>query len=230
MTMQMILKGRDGCVLASDRQMVDQQATRTSMQTEKIIDLPAHRVVYMVSGDVCALRAANDFADCVKDDRFGMDDIGRSLRELCDNRCRLENEDLISRHTTLQDHSRTLLVLFYGVSPAQVWKAAVGKTSNAYPMTQRFARGGAGSNTAWFFLEKYHDPNKSVAQLLPLAVHTLLMGKALDATLINGIQLFAYYFGAENLSPVDELDDFIAKSRELDQYLAAQLTARPGVQ
>lgn len=40
MTMQMILKARGGYLLASDRQMVDEQATRTALHTEKIIDLP----------------------------------------------------------------------------------------------------------------------------------------------------------------------------------------------
>jgi hypothetical protein len=230
MTMQMILKARDGYLLASDRQMIDEQATRTAMHTEKIIDLPAQRVAYMASGDECALRAANDLADAVKDARFKMDDIGRSLRELSDNRWQRENESLASRHTTLQDYNRTLLVLFYGLSPAQVWQVAVGRTSNAYPVVRGFARGGAGTNTAWFFINKYHDSGKSVAELLPLAVHTLLMGKALDSTLIDGVQVLAYYSGAESLRPIVDLKDSLAKSREVDEYFAAHLLARPSVQ
>jgi len=225
MTMQMILKTRDGYLLASDRQMVDEQATRTAMHTEKIVDLPAQRVTYMASGDECALRAANDFADLVKDQRFNMDDIGRSLRDICDNRWQRENEYLASRHTTLPDYSRTLLVLFYGLSPAQVWQVAVGRTSNAYQMARGFARGGAGTNTAWFFLNRYHDASKSVAELLPLAVHTLLMGKALDSTLIDGVQVVAYYSGAEGLNPIVDLKDTVSKSREVDEYLAARLLA-----
>lgn len=223
--MQMILKTRDGYLLASDRQMVDEQATRTAMHTEKIVDLPAQRVTYMASGDECALRAANDFADLVKDQRFNMDDIGRSLRDICDNRWQRENEYLASRHTTLPDYSRTLLVLFYGLSPAQVWQVAVGRTSNAYQMARGFARGGAGTNTAWFFLNRYHDASKSVAELLPLAVHTLLMGKALDSTLIDGVQVVAYYSGAEGLNPIVDLKDTVSKSREVDEYLAARLLA-----
>jgi hypothetical protein len=46
-------------------------------------------------------------------------------------------------------------------------------------------------------------------------------------TLIDGIQVLAYYSGAESLSPIVDLRDDLAKSREVDEYVATHLFARP---
>lgn len=223
MTMQMILKAKDGYLLASDRQMVDEQATRTAMHTQKIVDLPTERVVYMASGDECALKVANDFGDSVKSGQFNTGDVSKFLRDIAQHRWQQESEYLASRYTTLPDYARTLLVLFYGLSPAQAWQVAIGKTSNAYPMVRGFIRGGAGTNTAWFFLNKYHDSGKSIAELIPLAIHTLLMGKALDGTLIDGVQTLAYVSGTDRIVPLDDLEKPTAKSKEVDEYIARRL-------
>jgi hypothetical protein len=228
MTMQMILKARDGYLLASDQKLVDEQLTRTAMYTEKMVDLPKHKVIYMVAGDECAIKTADDLGDAIKDGQFNFSDIGRSLRDLCDKRWKLEDEYLRAKGTNLQQHNRTLLALFYGICPAQVWKTAIQSTSNAYPLTAGFAKGGAVSNTAWFFLNRYHNTNRSITDLLPLAVHTLSMGSALDPVLIGGFQVFAYYTGADKLVPIIEVGKLEAISHDVDQYLVGRLTSATG--
>jgi len=158
MTMQMIVKGSDGYVIASDRQMVDDQDTRTTLHTGKIFQLKEQKVLCMSAGDECAIRAAYDFLDTVKAQPFDEDktETDRRLRELCDARWKKEKEILEARNTTLQEYNRSLLVFFYGFPDAQAWRIKIKQNSVSQWLDRGFLRGGAAGNTAWFFLQRYY--------------------------------------------------------------------------
>src|SRR6266404_3895963 len=228
MTMQMIVKASDGYVIASDRQMVDEQETRTNMQTEKILHLAQQKVLCMAAGDECAIRAANDCMDAARNRRFDADqtETDRLLRELCDARWKQEKGYLEARGTTLREYNRTILVLFYGLTPPLAWRVTIRENSLTYPLVSGFIRGGASGNTAWFFLNRYYRREMSVRDLLPLVVHTLSMGHELERILIDGHQVWSYYNETATLAPIsdEDLERYKASSATIDSYLRQQFT------
>ena len=228
MTMQMIVRASDGYVIASDRQMVDEQETRTTLQTEKILNLPQQKTVCMAAGDECAIRAAHDCIDAARNQRFNADqtEAERLLRELCDMRWKKEKEELEARGTSLPESNRTILVLFYGLTPARAWRVAIRKESVPFPLASGFIRGGASGNTAWFFLNRYYRREMSVDDLLPLVIHTLSMGHELESILIDGHQIFVYRDGTNELTPITDLALLLEKSKRIDHYLRQQFLVK----
>lgn len=227
MTMQMIMKGSDGYVIASDRQMVDEQDTRTTLHTGKIFHLKERGVLCMSAGDECAIRAAYDFLESVKSRSFDEDktETDERLRGLCDARVKKEKEMLQARKTTLPEYNRSLLIFLYGLPDAQAWRVTIKDNSVAHWLDRGFIRGGAAGNLAWFFLQRYGAREMSVSAILPLVVHTLSMGHELEQIMVDGHEVLTYSNETRLLTPIADLQSYLAQSQTIDGYVRQQFNS-----
>lgn len=227
-TLQVVMIGRNGIVLASDTAETEYVGEpgfqiRAHTDVSKIRSLPKWKVTYAPSGDECAVEVGERL-------RYELDSAsGVVSRELLEGvgsevykeaKARLEGEGL-----QWDELARTLLVVSYEGRPV-VWRLRIESASKAREITGQ-AIAGDEANVARFFIAQYYRSDLSVEELKRLAAYFIRMGHKRNTAMVGqGVEMRVFSEGSETSVSRQELTELRQDSEKLDDLIRSHLVSR----
>jgi hypothetical protein len=230
MTLQVVMIGQNGTVLATDtaetkyeERSASPGQVRTRTDVNKITSLAKWKVTYAPSGDECADEVG---------ERLGreLDSVsGVVSKELLERvgsevykeaKARLEGEGL-----KWDERARTLLVVSYEGRPV-VWRLRIESASKAREITGQ-AIAGDEANVARFFIEHYYRSDLNVEEFKRLAAYFIRMGHERNTAMVGqGVEMRVFTEGSETSVSRQELTELRQDSEKLDDLIRSRLVSK----
>ncbi len=207
MTLQVVLIGEDGFVLASDEQMTRYEGgARSTSLTEKIFINSAKNVICACAGDNVTEFAADMImaSGLGRDPRTTLKETGAEAWKLRFG----ENKPPV-------DEVKQLRTVIVATSDSQVWALSISSTSSVWQIKDKFVTGDP-ANSARFFVEHYFPEERTgVDRLLLLAAHVICMGHVDNPRSIKGLRMIACRDGVFTVFREEEIEKLKEESKRL---------------
>lgn len=214
MTLQVVMRGSDGVVLASDTR---ENATGVGIwipsDLGKIKSFPEQSLSYACSGDECSVHVGTKIMAKL---RSG-ESLSEELLKLTGNEVYADQKARLGAHWE-NNVARALLIVSYPTKDAQIWRLTVREDSLADQITGQATAGDPG-NLARFFIRHYYDHTMPIEKLTLLAAHFIVTGGQLNSGLVGGLEIAQYQKGQELRLTPTELDALTGKSTQLDELI-----------
>ena len=224
MTLQVVLRGSDGWVFASDRKTIAIKGVRAGSVVTKVHADLKRQVIWMTWGD-----SISDFA---VDALLKLIDQGHPLpvnnetemraffRDFGNKLWEQALQDLASNPEPLDPNPyRRGAFVFFIQQPHWGWSWCIGRTSHADHAAGTYCNLGDTSSAALFFAERYALRNAPVSKLTNLAAHIVLTGAILNSAGVEGIDLITYKLGDIDILDESQIDALRVRSAEIDKTI-----------
>jgi len=209
MTLQVVMQGNDGIVLASDTCGTEiQEDLRSNYDVQKITSVADRGFSYAPSGDRCSLLVGDRI---VKESRAGRVISAEMLREIASKVYEEQSQALGSQWQ--KEVNRKLLLVQYHIP--MIWRVDIKSESTAETVIGQ-ATAGDGGNAARFLIQRYFRQNLPVEKLKLLAAHFILMGGHLNTAMVKGLEMAVYANQKEHRVNEEEIQRLTEKSKKID--------------
>jgi hypothetical protein len=207
MTLQVVLRGSDGVVIASDTCVASRPKDMNVTDSNfKMVIKP--RFVCTFAGDDCAQSIATEIVAKVGD--LGFENSTKFIEEVDLSLRKHEGGPGLFRQT---QYRKILWIQILNGSEFAIWAASYccGVNGPVFeliaPQVQDSIFAGDEGNPARYFVEHYYrkNPTKSVSRLKRLAAHVIRTGHIFNSACVNGLEMVVGENGGFLQVPLDEL-------------------------
>jgi hypothetical protein len=222
LTFQVVLSASNGWIMASDTKETHHNRIRepdsildTTFTSKLFLDEET-KTVYMMAADSLLARSvtANVLRSLRRYDKYPPDKwIEKNVPAIANAAWR-----------KIEDAEVFADIIFVFGSCEPFWALRVYKNSHIQRVYFH-GYGGGVTNSAKFFVEQYHDHERTVRELLPLAAHTILMA-AERSSGVGGLEMFFFEVGTGVTQWRDghpELQSLKERSRCLDAEIRRRI-------
>lgn len=223
MTFQIGLVGTDGVLLGSDKLMTLMGSVRSTYEAEKIAFYEPGLAMCSCGGDLAAAMR-DPIIDVVRSFSPGRADFRGDLI----SKCQMFLLDMLDKGFDKNSISRQAGAVLFARRTnecVELWRMIIGMTGSAMigdAILDKITQGDE-TNPARFFCEQYYKEGRTVAELIPLAVHSLLMAHERNLSGVNGVEIAICKSTEFRKLLPEEIRKLRENSEDLDEHIASRL-------
>ena len=219
MTLQVVLRGRDGVVIASDTCVSSRpEEMDVTDSNSKMVVKP--RFVCTFAGDDCAQSIATEITAEVGD--FGFENSTTFIEKVNESLRKYIAGPRLFRQS---EYRKLLWIQILNSSEIVIWAASYccevnGPVFNLIaPQIQNTIFAGNEGNPARYFVEHYYKKNsmKTVSGLTKMAAHVILTGHIFNSAGVNGLEMVVGNSNGFVPVPLEEIQDLAKLSRAIHE-------------
>jgi hypothetical protein len=228
LTFQVGMKAKDGVVIASDTRITRVEGVRTHFNSTKFDVFNAENLAFCSSGDNFCMAFQKVVREQMNKLGFAGKGIGHMKQELTnciltarqdETNYRESRKDTLERIPRESQGGNTLIVL-REPKEIQLWSVDTTRGEqcpNPLPIIDGCIPVGDVANSAVFFLTRYFGKlNSTVSDMIPLAVHTVLMA---GCEFVDGLEVGVFSQKEFRVLTSDELKEAVEASQTIDGYV-----------